>query len=82
MLATTSLATSRIMLSIHSLAAKLGSENGWLFNHIELSRIGYKNGAREGELIIERLTVEDEREEIEKASTLSLKTTRVGMLHE
>jgi hypothetical protein len=80
MLAATSIATSRIMLSIHSLASKLGSDTGWLLNHAELSRMKYRNGAHEGELIIERYSVEsDDFGDVEKASALTVKTSHVGM---
>ncbi|KAJ7847540.1 hypothetical protein B0H13DRAFT_83726 [Mycena leptocephala] len=42
---TTSIAASRVMLSIHSLAAKLGSDSAWLLNNIELSRVPWRRGA-------------------------------------
>lgn len=60
LLTTTSLAVSRVMFSIHSLAASIGSDSAWLLNNVELSRAGWKQGAREGELVIERDTVEDD----------------------
>jgi hypothetical protein len=79
MLAISSIAMSRVMLSIHSLAAKLGSESGWFFNNMELNRTKYRMGAHEGELIVERFSLEDN--ELEK-NDLSLKTTRVGIWRE
>jgi hypothetical protein len=68
------------MLSIHSLAAKLGSENGWFFNPMELNRTTYRMGAHEGEIIIERFSLGDD--DLEKDGELYLKTTHVGTLRE
>ncbi|KAJ7439977.1 hypothetical protein FB451DRAFT_1059212 [Mycena latifolia] len=79
---TTSIAASRVMLSIHSLAAKLGSDSAWLLNNIELSRVPWRRGATEGEIIVDRFSVDpdDEEDELESPSTsvVSLKTSRVG----
>ncbi|KAF8231991.1 hypothetical protein L208DRAFT_1274445, partial [Tricholoma matsutake] len=58
LLTTTSIAVSRVMFGIHSLAAKLGSQSAWPLNHLELSRAGWKEGAHEGELIVERRDTE------------------------
>ncbi|KAJ8701827.1 hypothetical protein PTI98_000578 [Pleurotus ostreatus] len=49
----TSVCVSRIMLSIQSLAAKLGSDTAWLLNNVELSRVRWRHGAHEGELIVD-----------------------------
>ncbi|TFK66178.1 hypothetical protein BDN72DRAFT_159157 [Pluteus cervinus] len=56
LLTTTSIAVSRVMFSIHSLASNLGSNSGWLLNGLELRRAGWRQGSREGELIVERMT--------------------------
>ncbi|KAH0591441.1 hypothetical protein H2248_001518 [Termitomyces sp. 'cryptogamus'] len=53
LLTTTSVAMSRLMFSIHSLADKLGSNSAWLLNSMELSRVRWRNGAHEGELLVE-----------------------------
>ena len=45
---------SRVMFSIHSLAAKLGSDSAWLLTHAQLTRVEWRMGAHEGEIIIER----------------------------
>jgi len=83
MLATTSIAVSRIMFSIHSLAAKLGSDSAWLLNNLELSRVEWRKGAHEGELIVERGTDGDVESADSHASTinssLSVRVTRVGV---
>jgi len=84
LLTTTSIAVSRVMLSIHSLAHKLGSDSAWLLNNVELSRVEWRRGAHEGELIVERRTVyaDDNLElrSISKGSLHSLlKETRVGV---
>lgn len=64
LLATTSIAMSRVMFSIHSLAARLGSETGWLLSNIELERVNWRKGNTDGEIIIERF-VEDGDEPVE-----------------
>ncbi|KAF7341001.1 hypothetical protein MSAN_02085500 [Mycena sanguinolenta] len=83
--ATTSIAASRVMLSIHSLAAKLGSDSAWLLNNIELSRVPWRQGATEGEIIVDmfrgnaRGDVYDQDEpDSPSNSFMSLKTSRVG----
>jgi len=88
--ATTSIAASRVMLSIHSLAAKLGSDSAWLLNNIELSRVPWRRGATEGEIIVDRFARgrDDEDDdpdadefgysESPSTSVVSLKTSRVG----
>ncbi|KAJ6541567.1 hypothetical protein B0H19DRAFT_958392, partial [Mycena capillaripes] len=82
--ATTSIAASRVMLSIHSLAAKLGSDSAWLLNNIELSRVPWRRGATEGEIIVDRFGMDpdddDDDDELESPSmsVASLKTSRVG----
>jgi len=84
-IATTSIAASRVMLSIHSLAAKLGSDEAWLLNNVELSRVPWRPGATEGEIIVDRaMTYEDDEmddwctEESHTGSVVSLKMSRVG----
>ncbi|KAJ7157381.1 hypothetical protein C8R46DRAFT_1114328 [Mycena filopes] len=84
--ATTSIAASRVMLSIHSLAAKLGSDSAFLLNNIELSRVPWRRGATEGEIIVDRFGRQPDLEEEEddcgplspSMSVVSLKTSRVG----
>ncbi|KAF8551748.1 hypothetical protein OG21DRAFT_1498889 [Imleria badia] len=43
----------RAMLSIKSLAATLHVDPGWLLNHAELSRVHWRQGATEGEIVVE-----------------------------
>ncbi|KAJ7045225.1 hypothetical protein C8F04DRAFT_1068137 [Mycena alexandri] len=81
--ATTSIAASRVMLSIHSLAAKLGSDSAFLLNNIELSRVPWRRGATEGEIIVDRFGRQPDDEDDEESgspsmSVASLKTSRVG----
>ncbi|KAJ7146487.1 hypothetical protein C8R44DRAFT_15691 [Mycena epipterygia] len=80
---TTSIAASRVMLSIHSLADKLGSDSAWLLNNIELSRVPWRRGATEGEILVDRFgrdEEDDDQDELESPSksVASLKTSRVG----
>lgn len=88
MLTVTSIAISRVLFSIHSLADKLGSDSAWLLNNVELSRVGWRRGTHDGELIIERNTVysEDDVESKFDSASLSgrslLKTTRVGVYND
>ncbi|KAF5384930.1 hypothetical protein D9615_000989 [Tricholomella constricta] len=91
LLTTTSIAVSRVMLSIQSLAHKLGSDSAWLLNNVELSRVGgWRRGAHEGELIVERVTAyadddteSDAHSSISKGSQIIwLKETRVGVYNE
>jgi hypothetical protein len=90
MLTITSIGVSRVLFSIHSLADKLGSDSAWLLNNVELSRVGWKRGAHDGELIIERNTVysEDDLESKFDGSSFSghsahsLKYSRVGVFDE
>jgi len=89
LLTTSSVAVTRVMLSIHSLADKLGSDSAWLLNNVELSRVGWRKGSHEGELIIEGHTVyadndlESDSRSISKSSLgLLLKETRVGVYDE
>ncbi|KAJ7760136.1 hypothetical protein DFH07DRAFT_957787 [Mycena maculata] len=87
--ATTSIAASRVMFSIHSLAAKLGSDSAWLLNNVELSRVPWRQGATEGEIIVDRFRRDDEDDDDDddndpdyspsvSMSMVSLKTSRVG----
>jgi len=88
MLTATSIGVSRVLFSIHSLADKLGSDSAWLLNNVELSRVGWRRGTHDGELIIERHTVysEDDVESKFDSASLSgrslLKTTRVGVYND
>ncbi|KAL0951937.1 hypothetical protein HGRIS_008589 [Hohenbuehelia grisea] len=52
-LALTSICVSRVMLSIQSLAAQLGFDTAWLLNNVDLSRVQWRHGEREGELIVD-----------------------------
>ncbi|KZT22625.1 hypothetical protein NEOLEDRAFT_1137618 [Neolentinus lepideus HHB14362 ss-1] len=49
----TSIAMSRLMFSIHSLSASLGTESEWLLSHLEMSRMHFRHGVRDGELIVD-----------------------------
>ncbi|KAJ3934417.1 MAG: hypothetical protein NXY57DRAFT_1036856 [Lentinula lateritia] len=90
LLAVTSIAMSRIMFSIHSLASHLGSETGWLLSNVELRRTNWRKGATEGELIVECNSYDDhdDREsnlQINNGSLRShsaLKVSRVGMFND
>jgi hypothetical protein len=53
MLAVTSASISRVMLSIHSLAAKIGTDPEWLLSNLELSRVRWTKGSHDAELIVE-----------------------------
>jgi len=85
LLAITSIAVTRVMLSVHSLAAKLGSDSAWLLNNIELSRVPWRYGSSEGELIVDRFLTSDEDIQMSDDDSMkghdpySIKTTRVGM---
>ncbi|KAF9040190.1 hypothetical protein BDZ89DRAFT_945058, partial [Hymenopellis radicata] len=75
-----SIAVARVMLSIHSLAARLGSDTAWLLNNVELSRVGWRQGRTEGELIVERWCDDVEEIELRRKSTVELlKTSTVGV---
>ena len=65
MLSATSVAVSRLILSLHSLAANLAVDPKWLLNNAELSRVRWRKGARDGELIVEVDVAEAEVEETE-----------------
>ncbi len=68
------------MLSIHSLAARLGSDTAWLLNNVELSRVGWRQGRTEGELIVEHWCDDVEEIELRRRSTVELlKTSTVGV---
>ncbi|KAJ3739692.1 hypothetical protein DFH05DRAFT_1512377 [Lentinula detonsa] len=93
LLAVTSIAMSRIMFSIHSLASHLGSETGWLLSNVELRRVNWRKGATEGELIVECTSSGQEDNCFDLESTLhpsdgtvrsqsALKVSRVGMYND
>ncbi|KAJ3730076.1 hypothetical protein DFJ43DRAFT_1040555 [Lentinula guzmanii] len=93
LLAVTSIAMSRIMFSIHSLASHLGSETGWLLSNVELRRVNWRKGATEGELIVECTSSGQEDNRFDLESTLhpyngtvrsqsALKVSRVGMYND
>lgn len=63
LLTSTSIAISRVIFSIHSLAEKLGSDDKWLLNHAQLSRVAWRRGSREGELIVEHDTPSEDHDE-------------------
>lgn len=66
------------MFSIQSLAAKLGSNEAWLFNNLELNRVGWKRGSREGEIIVEMNMDEEDIGEVPDTAHF-LRMTKVGM---
>ena len=84
MLTSTSIAVSRIMFSIHSLADKVGSDSAWLLSNFELSRAGWRQGAHEGELIVEWDTtytgdkVNPRDRNMTQASAYPMRVTQVG----
>lgn len=76
---------SRLMLSIRSLAEQLSVSPDWLLNNTELSRVNWKQGTRNGELIVEIEPLEDDVEmasvdEEKRTATPAVYTTRVGVL--
>ncbi|KAI0801418.1 hypothetical protein C8Q74DRAFT_490241 [Fomes fomentarius] len=82
-----SVAVSRLMLSIRSLAAQLSLEPDWLLNHTELGRVNWKPGSRDGELIVEIDNGDDDVEltTVEEDSPTSKRVyapvlSRVGVL--
>ncbi|KAK0434838.1 hypothetical protein EV421DRAFT_1717267, partial [Armillaria borealis] len=82
LVAVTSMAVSRVMFSIHSLAAHLGSDTTWLLNNIELSRVNWRRGNTEGEIIVEEYSHELENEASGTNHFDAMKTTRVGVYNE
>jgi hypothetical protein len=86
LISVTSVAMTRILFSIHSLASHLGSDPGWLLSNVELQRIEWRRGATEGEIIVERYHdddhEEDELRDEEFRSSSSLKISRVGVFNE
>ncbi|KAK0479678.1 hypothetical protein IW261DRAFT_1625138 [Armillaria novae-zelandiae] len=78
----TSIAVSRVMFSIHSLAAHLGSDTIWLLNNIELSRVNWRRGNTEGEIIVEEYSHELDNESTGANQFDAMKTTRVGVYNE
>ncbi|TFK56401.1 hypothetical protein OE88DRAFT_12702 [Heliocybe sulcata] len=58
MVGVVSLCMSRVMFSIHSLADNLNCDPDWLLNHLELSRVNWKKGENDGELVVEMEVVE------------------------
>ncbi|KAK7043710.1 hypothetical protein VNI00_008322 [Paramarasmius palmivorus] len=79
LLATTSIAVSRVMFSIHSLAAHLGSDTGFLLSNVELSRVGWRKGTTEGEIIVERWIDEESSDHDVERSQSRLQMSRVGV---
>lgn len=59
LISVTSIAVSRVLFSIHSLAANLGSDTAWLLNNAELNRVDWKMGEQEGEIIVESWSAEE-----------------------
>ncbi|KAK0224739.1 hypothetical protein EDD85DRAFT_859002 [Armillaria nabsnona] len=82
LVAVTSMAVSRVMFSIHSLAAHLGSDTTWLLNNIELSRVNWRPGNTEGEIIVEEYSHELDNEASGANHFDAMKTTRVGVYNE
>ena len=88
LLALSSIAVSRLMLSIRSLAASLSLQPDWLLNNTELNRVNWKLGPREGEIVVEMDTFEDLEMEMddgdsatyERVSSPVVHMSRVGVL--
>jgi len=61
-----SIAVSRVMLSIHSLASSLGADSAYLLNNLELSRVArhWRAGATPGEIIVDTWKREEEEWEM------------------
>ncbi|KAJ7589631.1 hypothetical protein C8J56DRAFT_1076364 [Mycena floridula] len=81
LISVTAIAMSRVMFSIHSLAACLGSDTAWLLNNVELSRVNWRKGATEGEIIVDRWSAEEDTDE-ESVYPASFKVTRVGVYND
>ncbi|KAI0829051.1 hypothetical protein BC628DRAFT_1417409 [Trametes gibbosa] len=84
LLAIGAVSVSRLMLSIRSLAQQLSVSPDWLLNNTELSRVNWKHGARNGELIVEIEPIEEDVEmasvDEKRAASPAVYTTRVGVL--
>jgi hypothetical protein len=87
MLVITSVSMSRVMLSIHSLAANLGTDPEWLLNNVELSRVHWTKGAHDGELIVVVDSRDGEEWELEydsrsdnRRSSHSVSSSRFGVI--
>ncbi|KAL0578454.1 hypothetical protein V5O48_003554 [Marasmius crinis-equi] len=78
LLATTSIAMSRIMFSLHSLASHLGSDTGYLLSHVEIGRMNWRRGSREGEIIVERWNPDTESLHEQERSESRLQESRIG----
>ncbi|KAL0578455.1 hypothetical protein V5O48_003555 [Marasmius crinis-equi] len=52
-LTVTSVAISRLMLNIRTLADRLGYDEKWIFSNIEIERLNWKKGLRDGEITVE-----------------------------
>ncbi|KAE9397437.1 hypothetical protein BT96DRAFT_883957 [Gymnopus androsaceus JB14] len=48
-----SVAVTRLMLRFKSLAADIGYDEVWILSHVELQRLAWKKGDRDGEIIVE-----------------------------
>ncbi|KAH9829508.1 uncharacterized protein C8Q71DRAFT_863265 [Rhodofomes roseus] len=85
LLAVSSVSVSRLILSIRSLASQLSMDPDTLLSTAELSRITWKRGAYDGEIVVEINTIEedsydmDELEHSGRSSTPGFYTTQVGM---
>ncbi|KAH9926507.1 uncharacterized protein B0H18DRAFT_1006471 [Fomitopsis serialis] len=84
LLAVSSVSVSRLILSIRSLASQLSIDPDTLLSTAELSRISWKRGARDGEIIVDINTVEDsydmgDIENVVRPNTPGFYTTQVGV---
>ncbi|EPQ60057.1 hypothetical protein GLOTRDRAFT_123816 [Gloeophyllum trabeum ATCC 11539] len=77
MIGLVSVCMSRVMFSIHSLAENLNCDPDWLLNHVELSRVNWKKGSTDGELVVE-MDVVEATEDPEYGHRFAVRTTRVG----
>ncbi|EPQ53401.1 hypothetical protein GLOTRDRAFT_78408 [Gloeophyllum trabeum ATCC 11539] len=77
MIGLVSVCMSRVMFSIHSLAENLNCDPDWLLNHVELSRVNWKKGSTDGELMVE-MDVVEATEDPEYGHRFAVRTTRVG----
>jgi len=78
MLSATSVAVSRLILNMQSLAANLSLDPKWLLNNAELSRVRWRKGSRDGELIVEVDVAEADNTD-ESASALELGAVTKGL---
>ncbi|KIK71466.1 hypothetical protein GYMLUDRAFT_66673 [Collybiopsis luxurians FD-317 M1] len=80
-----SAAVTRLMIRFKSLAADLGYDEVWILSHVELQRLPWKKGYRDGEILVEIESITEEScADHERGVRLEprLKESRAGVLKE